>query len=55
MVGELIAVSVTCIYAFIITWVLAKVMDLIMGIRVTDEVEEDLDFSIHGETAYDYR
>lgn len=29
-------------------------MDKTMGIRVNDEDEDDLDFKLHGETAYDY-
>ncbi|TDS87764.1 ammonium transporter [Nesterenkonia aurantiaca] len=52
--GELIAIGVTCIYAFGVTWIIAKVMDKTMNIRVSNEDEEDLDFKLHGQTAYDY-
>ncbi len=50
------AVSVTIVYAFAATWVIAKVIDLTIGLRV-DEKEEDvgLDMSQHAETAYSLR
>lgn len=52
--GELAAIAVTCAFSFSVTWIIVKVMDKTMGIRVNDEDEDDLDFKLHGETAYDY-
>jgi Amt family ammonium transporter len=52
--GELAAIAVTCTFSFGITWIIAKVMDKTMHIRVEEEDEDDLDFKLHGETAYDY-
>ena len=35
------------------TWIILKVLDAIMGLRVTDEEEvEGLDLTQHSETAY---
>jgi Amt family ammonium transporter len=47
------AVAATGIYSFVVTWVLAKIVNATIGIRVTD-VEETvgLDISQHGERAY---
>ncbi|GAA1821657.1 ammonium transporter [Nesterenkonia flava] len=53
--GEMAAIGVTCAYAFGVTWVLVKVMDLTMKIRVEEDAEEDLDFTLHGQTAYDIK
>jgi Amt family ammonium transporter len=50
---QLAAVLVTMVYAFGITWVLAKVLDLIVGLRVeSGEEAVGLDISQHGERAY---
>jgi Amt family ammonium transporter len=50
------AVGITIVYAFAATLVIAKVIDLTIGLRV-DEKEEDvgLDMSQHAETAYSLR
>lgn len=48
-----IAVAVTWVYAFAVTWILAKVIDAGLGLRVEGEEEEvGLDISQHGERAY---
>lgn len=48
-----IAVATIWIYAFAISWVLAKVIDATIGLRVREEEEEvGLDISQHGELAY---
>lgn len=52
--GELVAIGVTCVYAFGVTWLIVFVMDKTMGIRVAEKDEDDLDFVLHGQTAYDY-
>lgn len=48
-----IAVAVVIIYSAVVTWVLLKVIDLVIGVRVSsDEEEQGLDLSQHGESAY---
>lgn len=50
------AVLVTLVYGFAATWVIAKVLDLTIGLRVTDKEEEvGLDMSQHAESAYALR
>ncbi len=53
VVTQIIAVAVTWIYAFVMTVVLAKVIDATIGLRVGDEEESvGLDISQHAEKAY---
>ncbi len=53
VVVQLIAVSVTAGYAFIATLIIAKVIDLVMGLKVKEKEEElGLDLALHNETAY---
>jgi Amt family ammonium transporter len=50
---QFIAVAATWIYAFAVTFILAKVVDSLLGLRVREEEEEvGLDISQHGEWAY---
>jgi Amt family ammonium transporter len=50
---QLIAVFATWVYAFAVTWVLLKLVDVFVGLRVEREDEIlGLDLSQHGETAY---
>jgi ammonium transporter, Amt family len=50
---QILAVAATAIWAFVMSVVLLKVIDWVMGLRVTAEEEEiGLDLSQHGETAY---
>jgi Amt family ammonium transporter len=50
---QILAVVVTWIYSFAITYALARVIDAFMGLRVRDEEESvGLDLSQHGEGAY---
>jgi Amt family ammonium transporter len=50
---QLLGVVVTIVFAFVVTYVVAKVMDLSIGLRVTTMEEEvGLDISAHGERAY---
>ncbi len=52
-VSQLIATIVTWIYAFGMTWIIFKVIDLVMGVRSTsDEESVGLDISEHGEQGY---
>jgi len=49
------AVSVVTVlfYAFVVTWILGKVVDSVIGLRVKEEEEAvGLDISQHGERAY---
>jgi Amt family ammonium transporter len=47
------AVAVSCIYSFIMTLMLFKVLDMTMGLRVTEDEEiKGLDITQHGEEAY---
>ncbi len=53
---QAVAVAVVAIYAFCVTWVLAKVLDMTIGLRVTESEEViGLDLSQHAETAYSHR
>jgi Amt family ammonium transporter len=53
LVDQFIAVFATIAYAVVATFVIVKVVDLILGIRVKPEAEElGLDLSVHGEAAY---
>jgi Amt family ammonium transporter len=50
---QLIAVLATYAYAGIATFVIVKVVDLLLGLRVTSASEEvGLDLAVHGEAAY---
>jgi Amt family ammonium transporter len=53
LVNQLIAVVATISYAVVSTFVIVKVVDFILGIRVNAESEvAGLDLSVHGEVAY---
>jgi Amt family ammonium transporter len=50
---QLVAVLVTLVYSFVISFILFKVLDVTMGLRVTTEDEvAGLDISEHQETGY---
>ena len=50
---QLVASVVTLAYSFTVSYAIAKVLDLTIGIRVSDDQElEGLDRSLHAETAY---
>ena len=50
---QLIAVLVTLVLGFVVTTIILKVLDGLMGLRVSDEDEmAGLDLSQHSETAY---
>jgi len=53
IVIQIIAVVVTSVYAFVVTFVLAKIIDATTGLRVRDDEEAvGLDLSQHAEKAY---
>jgi len=50
---QLAAIAATAVFAFSITWLLAKLVDVTVGLRVAPEEETvGLDISQHGERAY---
>lgn len=50
---QAIAVVFTIVYAGVVTWIIAKVLDVTMGLRVEEDQErEGLDMTLHGEQAY---
>jgi Amt family ammonium transporter len=51
--GKQIAAGVGCsLYAFVFTYAMLKVIDLIVPVRVGEEAESGLDEHMHGESAY---
>jgi Amt family ammonium transporter len=52
---QAIAVLATLAYSFVVTFIIAKVIDLVMGFRISEEDEvSGIDGSAHAETAYDF-
>jgi Amt family ammonium transporter len=53
LVNQLIAIGATFVFSFVVTWVVAKVLDATIGLRVNQEDElVGLDQSQHAESAY---
>jgi Amt family ammonium transporter len=53
LVGQLVAVVLTWVLAGVATFVILKVLDVTMGLRVRkDEEVQGLDLSQHGEEGY---
>ena len=49
------AAGASAVYAFLVTWVLFKILDKTMGLCVTDEDEAmGLDLTQHGEAGYNW-
>jgi ammonium transporter, Amt family len=54
VVTQLIGVLATLVYAAVVSFILLKVVDALVGLRVKESAEEEgLDLSQHGELAYD--
>jgi Amt family ammonium transporter len=50
---QIAAIAATMVYAFVVSWLLAKTLKASMGLRVKEEEESvGLDISQHGENAY---
>jgi len=50
---QLVSVAATMAFAFIMTLIILKVVDLMVGLRVTEEEEEiGMDISLHNEAGY---
>ena len=51
--NQVVAVAATLVFSFVVTFVIAKVIDMTMGLRVDEAAEnEGLDLSQHAENAY---
>jgi ammonium transporter, Amt family len=51
VLSQLIGVGTVFIYDVVVTLIILKLVDLVIGLRVSEEVERDgLDFALHGET-----
>ena len=51
VITQLWGVGTTLIYGFVMSFVILKIIDMTMGLRVTEEQErEGLDISLHGES-----
>jgi len=49
-VNQVIGVVTVIVYDAIVSFVILKVIDVVVGLRVTEEVERDgLDLALHGE------
>lgn len=54
VIDQLIAILATYCYVFIVSFIIFKVLDKIMGLRITEEEEyTGLDLALHGENAYE--
>jgi Amt family ammonium transporter len=53
LIGQVVAAAVTIVFAVVVTFVLLKLLDVTMGLRVSQESEiQGLDLSEHGEEGY---
>ncbi len=53
LVGQIVAVAVTWIYSLVVTFVLLKIVDMVIGLRVDEAAErQGLDLSQHEEEGY---
>jgi Amt family ammonium transporter len=53
IVKQVAGAGVTIVYAFIVSFILLKIVDATVGLRVPEDVEETgLDVSLHGESGY---
>jgi Amt family ammonium transporter len=52
-IAQIVAAGASVVYAFVLTYVLARIVDSVMGLRVTEDEEYvGLDMAQHGEKAY---
>jgi Amt family ammonium transporter len=53
LVDQIVASVVTLAYSFVASFIIAKAIDMTMGLRVSEDVEsEGLDINLHAEAAY---
>jgi Amt family ammonium transporter len=51
VLNQCIGVGVVFAYDFVVSLIILKIIDIVIGLRVKDEVErEGLDLALHGET-----
>ena len=56
LVVQIAAVAATGVYAFVVSWIILKLLSMKMSLRVSAEDEEQgLDMSVHGEQGYRFR
>jgi ammonium transporter, Amt family len=52
---QCVGVIVVALYSFVLTWIIGKVLDKIMGMRISEEEEmSGIDQAAHAETAYEF-
>jgi Amt family ammonium transporter len=52
-INQVWTTAVVAVYTFVMSFIICKVLQAVMGLRVSDEAEErGLDISLHGEEAY---
>ena len=50
---QALSVVAAWVYSFVVSWIILKILDAVMGLRVSEEDESDgLDLSQHGEVGY---
>jgi Amt family ammonium transporter len=55
VMSQLIAIGATVLYSGVVSYILLKIVDMVIGLRVNDEEEEKgLDLSQHGEEGYNF-
>ena len=55
LTSQIIASGVTIVWCGVISYILFKIVDILIGLRVSEEAErEGLDTTEHGERAYHY-
>ena len=53
LLGQVVAVGITWVFSIVVTFILLKILDLTMGLRVSQEEEiRGLDITQHGEEGY---
>ncbi len=53
LLNQMTGIAVVGVYAFVVSWVLLKVIDRLIGVRVNEESENlGLDLTEHSESAY---
>jgi Amt family ammonium transporter len=53
LIGQIVAVAITCVYSIVVTLILLKIVDAVMGLRVNEAAERiGLDVSQHEEEGY---
>ena len=51
MLNQIVGVAVVFVYDVIVSLIILKIVDMVIGLRVSEDVErEGLDLALHGET-----